>query len=94
MKFTAFITNDDIQLNLQAESPHEEELLKLLRECHGAIKIHHGVNVMDIGRCQGGYLRAWEPVPERCTAIKIERESPAPPQVAPTPPDPFLHRPH
>ena len=78
MNFTAFITIDAIQLNLQAESAHEEELLRLLRECQGTIKIYPGVNVMDIGRCQGGYLRAFEPVPERCTAIKIEREAPAP----------------
>jgi len=54
MKFTMFVTEEAIQFNLEPESEHEKEFLKMLGRYNGDVSIKQGA---DIGMSQAGYIR-------------------------------------
>lgn len=54
MKFSMFVTEEALQVNLTPESDHEKKHLNMLLDYEGPVTLHHGV---DIAECQGGYIR-------------------------------------
>ena len=73
MKWSLSLTGNYTQFNMTAETPHEEELCKLLNKFEGGtVRIHQGV---EIAISNGGYLREYEHVPKTC-AITINRPKP------------------
>ncbi len=73
MKFSMFITEDSMQMNLTPENDHEKRFMDILNATNGEVSIHKGV---DIGSCQGGYVRNFGER-ERSTAITILNPKPA-----------------
>ena len=72
MKWSMTLTEGAAQFNLEGETPHEEELCKILTKFHhGTVHVHQGVRV---GLNQGGFIREWED-PKVC-AITISKPVP------------------
>lgn len=75
MKFSMFITENKLQLNLTPETDHEKEAMKALEGYTGPAAIHKGVS---IGPCHGGYVRNFGEE-ANTTAITIDKASSFPP---------------
>ncbi len=56
MKITMFVIEDAIQFNLEPESKTERRFLDILDSFEGQVTLKKRVN---IGMCQGGYIRAF-----------------------------------
>lgn len=54
MRFSMFVTENAMQINLTPENDHESYFLKMIDDDRKIVTIHKGV---DIGMCQGGYVR-------------------------------------
>ena len=54
MRFSMFITENAMQINLTPENDHERTFIKMIDGENKIVTIHKGV---DIGMCQGGYVR-------------------------------------
>lgn len=70
MKWSMFVRDNSMQVNLEAENDHEREALKMLSKHKGKAVIHSGV---DIGTCQGGYMRVFGE--SESLAITITKEA-------------------
>jgi hypothetical protein len=68
-----FVRGNSMQVNLEPENDHEREAIDLLSAHNGQATIHSGVN---IGTCQGGYMRVFGE--SNCLAITINKEKVAP----------------
>ena len=64
------ITKEAIQINLEPEKKHEENFLRVLKDYSGEITIHNGV---DVGMCQGNYMRIFQQECQRTTTITIRQ---------------------
>jgi hypothetical protein len=84
MKFTMFVTEDAVQFNLETENEHEEKFMGVLSEYQGTVELHKGV---DVGLCQGSYLRNFGGSEARVLAVTIRRKTEDEPSQPPGSPD-------
>lgn len=71
MKWSITLTEDNAQFNLQAETPHEEELCKIFSSFNGgSVGVHQGAH---IGMNQGGFMRSWDDGVKVC-AITLSKQ--------------------
>lgn len=57
MNITLFVTQGAIQFNLEPETPHEKEMLKILEKYKGKVEIKKGI---DLGMSHAGYIRSFD----------------------------------
>lgn len=71
MKFSMFITESAMQVNLTPENDHERRFIEILDSDNKDVSISKGV---DIGMCQGGYVRNFGAKSEALTITLREKE--------------------
>jgi hypothetical protein len=72
MKFSMFITENSMQVNLTPENDHEKRFMDILNATNGEVRIHKGISISE---SQGGYIRNYGET-ERSTAITILNPKP------------------
>jgi len=72
MKISIFATEDALQFNLKAETPHEKQFLAILTEASGRTATI--MSDADIGMTQGGYIRSFGETRETCTTITLRSD--------------------
>lgn len=70
MKFTAYLTADAVQFNLEPETEHEEVFLDFIKQFKGETDIFEGA---DIQENKSGYLRYFG-AESKALAIRVRRE--------------------
>ena len=73
MKFSMFVTENAMQINLTPENDHEKRFMDILKNTDGEVSIHKGVSIAE---CRGGYLRNFGES-DRDTCITITNAKPA-----------------
>ena len=72
MKFSMFVTETAMQINLTPETENEKRFMDVLRTTDGEVSINKGV---DIGMCRGNYIRNFGERGET-TCITIQNPTP------------------
>ncbi len=72
MKITMFVTQEEMQFNLEPESGAEKEFLGILSKYHGEVTVHKAVN---IGLCMGEYIRVFGEGDRNDVAIVIKKNT-------------------
>jgi hypothetical protein len=73
MKFSMFVTEDAMQINLTPENDHEARFMDILKNTDGEVSIHKGISIAE---SRGGYIRLYGQS-DRDTCITIKNAKPA-----------------